>query len=615
MLDIIKPSGRVVLLGNEAIVRGAIESGIGFSSSYPGTPASEVGLSLAGIAKKIGIYFEWSTNEKTAFEAASGAAYCGVRSIVAMKHFGLNVASDSIFPVVYTGVNAGMVLMAADDPNGWSSAQSEQDSRYYSRISGIPTLEPSNPQECKDFTKIAFEISEKYKIPVFLRTTTKVSHAIGTVKLGKIKNGKITGRFIKSKKQFYNIKPNLQELHKKVIEKIGKIEKEYSKLNKIEGKEKGKIGIIANGVSYEYVKELFDKKAKIGKISLSYPLSRKFISNFIKGLNRIIVVEELEPIIENFVREVAKDENPKLKIYGKDILPRIGEYNLEILYSKLGKFFKLQKPKVDFEKHTKDVKKIKVPTRKPVMCPGCPHRSTFYAVKKVLGKNAIFAGDIGCYILGIFEPYEMQDFCISMGASAGISHGIKKVSKQKVVSFIGDSTFFHAGMPAILNLKHNNSNPLVIVMDNDITAMTGHQPHPGSGFTGMGIKNVPTKIDDVVKSFGVKNENVKVVNSFNQRELQKNVEELSKKNELAVIVSRGECRLLTKRKLRKEGKSFAKFQIDQKKCKKCGICTNEFACPAIQKDENGNYFINEDMCLGCGVCAQICPAKAIKVKT
>ena len=619
-MDILAPAGRrVVLLGNEAIARGAIEAGIGFSSAYPGTPSSEVGMTLARIAKKIGIYFEWSTNEKVAFEAAAGAAYSGVRSLVSMKHFGLNVASDSIMPVVYTGVNAGMVLMAADDPNGWSSAQSEQDSRNFAVLAKLPMLEPSNPQECLDFTKIAFEISEKFKIPVFLRTTTKVSHSIGTLRVGRIKKGKKRGRFRKNYEQFYNIRPNLQKMHRKVLEKLGEIEKKYGKLNGAFGN--GRTGILSNGAAFEIVREIVGLErndVKVGKISLGHPLSEKFVSDFISDLERVIIVEELDPYIEKFVRIVAEKMGYDLEIHGKDVFPEWGDFAPEIVYQNLRKFVKLPKPPVSFERHSKEIGKIKIPTRKAVMCPGCPHRSTFYAVKKVLGKGAkiVYAGDIGCYILGIFEPYQMQDFVISMGASAGVTHGIKKVSDQKAVVFMGDSTFFHAGMPGIANIVYNKgykgTAPLIIVMDNGITAMTGHQPHPGTGYNAVGDKIRSIRIEDVLRGFGIKE--IKVVNSWDQKNLQEAVSQLSKSKEPVAIVSRGLCRLLMRRMLRRQGKSFTKFEIDQEKCKKCGICTQEFACPAIWREKkNGKwvYFINKDMCWGCGVCAQICPAKAI----
>ncbi len=607
--DVLEGAGKkVVLLGNEAIARGALEAGVGFSACYPGTPSSEVGMTLASVAKKAGFYFEWSTNEKVAFEACAGAAFSGVRALTAMKHFGLNVASDSVFPVAYVGVRAGLVINVADDPFGHSSGQSEEDARRFARIGNIPMLEPSNTQECKDFTRTAFEISEKYEIPVFLRTTTMVSHSVGTVRLGHVKKPKTKGNFVKDFERYYCIRPVLQKMHERILEKVEKIEREYNRLNRIEGNRKSRTGILASGVSYQYARELGLKNVKIGKLGLTFPISRKFVSEFIRDLKVLIVLEELEPIVEDFVRAVAKDVNPKLKIYGKDILPRVSEYSTELIRESIAPILRIKKP--DFRKQDIQLKKMKLPTRKAVLCPGCPHRSTFYAVKKVLGENVVWAGDIGCYILGIFEPFKMQDFVISMGSSIGITHGIKKVSRQKAVVFIGDSTFFHAGMAGLANMKYNDPNVLVVVMDNNITAMTGHQPHPGTAFGPAGEPKQPIKIEDVVRSFGIKN--IKIANAFSQKELQAAVRELDKKPGISVLISRGMCRLLLKKILKRKGQRFPVFEINPAERRRLDVL-DKFACPAILK-RKGKYHINPDMCWGCSVCSQIAPPGAIKPK-
>jgi indolepyruvate ferredoxin oxidoreductase alpha subunit len=620
--EVLEKSGKkAVLLGNEAIARGALEAGVGVVTAYPGTPSSEVPMVLSRVAKDMGFYFEYSTNEKVALETAVGAAWSGVRSLVAMKHFGLNVASDSLMPIAYAGVKGGLIIMVADDPQAYSSVQSEQDSRYYARMARLPEIEPSNPQECLDLTRLAFDLSEEFEIPVLLRTTTKVSHSIGTVKLGELGRIKNKGEFRKDPDRFYNFRPHLQVLHKRLEEKLGKIEEKYGrKLNKlIDGK--GSVGIIASGVSFEYVKEASQElgiNPPVAKIGLTHPASKKFIGDVVKDKKAILVVEELEPILEDFVKIVAKDVNPSLKVYGKNLLPRVGEYNLEIVIAALQKVFG-KKFRIDFEAHKKGVEKAVdgLPPRKPVFCPGCPHRSTFYAVKKVFGSStssgqagAIFAGDIGCYMLGAFEPFKMQDFIISMGAGVGLAHGISRVSDQELVVFIGDSTFFHAGMPGVLNYRFNNGNsPLVVVLDNQITAMTGHQPHPGSGFTGMGEKAEAVKIEDVIKAFRAE---VRVANAFSQKDLIKALKELKEIRGPRVLVSRGECRLLTKRRFRKKGVPLPKFEIvDQKEFEKSGLM-NEFACPAMEKTDKG-YRINPDLCWGCAVCSQICP-KGIKLK-
>lgn len=620
MEEVLEESGKkVVLLGNEAIVRGALEAGVGFVSAYPGTPSSEVPMTFSRIAKKVGLYFEYSTNEKVAFEAATGAAWSGVRAMACQKHFGLNVAADSVLPVAVTGVRAGLVVMVADDPEGWSSAQSEEDTRFYARMFKMPMLEPSNPQECKDFTKLAFDISEEFNVPVFLRTTTKISHSIGTVKLGNLKKPKTRGSFQKDPDKYYNLRPHLQVLHDRLNKKLKQIEEKYGlKLNKIFPGE-GKTGIITSGVSFDYAKEALLElglNPPVAKINLTHPISKSFVADFIRDKEAVLVLEELEPILENFVKRIAKEVNSNLVVHGKDLLPRYGEYNLERVIPALEKIFG-KKLGIDFDDHKEKATSASKdsPPRRPVMCPGCPHRSTFYAVKKVFGNETIYAGDIGCYILGILEPFNMQDFTVSMGGSIGVSHGIGIVSDQDVVAFVGDSTFFHAGMPPLLNYKFNDAgkNPLVIVLDNAITAMTGHQPHPGSGFTGMGEKVKPVKIEEVARALGAE---VRLSNAFSQKQLIKALQELKKIKDPKALVSRGECRLLTRRKFRAKGLTMPAFQIDQEKCTKCGICTNDFACPAIVKvtmkpGEEPTYSIDPETCLGCAVCVQICPEGAI----
>jgi indolepyruvate ferredoxin oxidoreductase alpha subunit len=618
-MDVLEePGKKVVLLGNEAVVRGALEAGVGFAAAYPGTPSSEVPITFSMIAKKVGIYFEYSSNEKIAFEVAAGAAWSGVRAIVSQKQFGLNVASDSIGPVAYTGVRAGLVVMVADDPDGWSSAQSEQDTRYYARMFKMPMIEPSNPQECSDYTKLAFEISEEFHVPVFLRTTTKVSHSIGSVMLGELKKPEIRGRFQKDPDKYYNIMPHLQVLHDRLDKKLEQIEEKHGhKLNNVFPGE-GKIGIITSGVSFEYAKEALLElglNLPIAKISLTYPVSKSFISDFIKDKEAVFIIEELDPILEDFARQVAKEANPNLIVHGKDLLPTYGEYNLETVIPAFEKILG-KKLYIDLDDHKKkaDLASKDIPPRKAVLCPGCSHRSTFYAVKKVFGNETIYAGDIGCYVLGVYEPFNMQDFIISMGASVGIAHGINIVSDQDIVAFMGDSTFFHAGMPALLNCKFNDGKlPLVVILDNGITAMTGHQPHPGSGFTGMGDKVEPVKIEEVAKVLGAE---VRVSSSFSQKQLIQALQELKNIKGSKVLISRGECRLLTKRKFRAKGITMPIFKINQKECTKCGVCTSDFACPAIIRTVKSGeevYSINPEICTGCSVCMQICPEGAIHI--
>lgn len=609
MHRLLQPGRKAVLLGNLAVVRGALEAGVGFASTYPGTPASEIGDTFAELAKEAGIYFEYSTNEKVAAESAAGAAFCGVRSLVSMKHFGFNVASDSIFPLVYHGVKGGMVIVVADDPNCWSSGQTEQDSRYQARLGHLPMLEPINASECREFTKIAFDLSEKHNIPVLLRMTTRVCHSSGIVNLGKIKRGKLTGKFTNEEK-WNNMTPKIMKVHLNIHEKLKEIEEwsEKSNLNSIY-KGKGKFGIITTGVSFNYIMDSMKKlkmKAPVLKIGLTYPLPEKTIAKFIKGLKSVLVVEELEPIVENEVKGIAKDVNPKLKINGKNVLPVFGEFRIETVSNAIckltGKKFYL-KPR-----------DLKVPPRPPILCPGCPHRASFWSTKHVAG-DVIFGGDIGCYILGIYQPLETQDFVISMGANTGILHGIKKVSKQKSISFIGDSTFFHAGIPGIVNMVYNKSEHLIIVLDNSTTAMTGHQPTPATGETAMCETTKKISIPEILKACGV--DNVVVANTYNVKEMKNAVRTMLAKKGVNAIIAKGECRLLFMRRAKKLGIKVPVFQIDQEKCTKCGICLYTYGCPAIhRKGLKGEFYIDEDFCWGCGVCAQICPPKAIfpKVK-
>jgi indolepyruvate ferredoxin oxidoreductase alpha subunit len=614
-----KRGEKVIFLGNEAIVRGALESGVGFASTYPGTPASEVGDTFAAIAKDAGIYFEYSTNEKVALEVAMGASFSGVRSLVSMKQFGVNVAADSLMPLVYVGPNAGMVIMVADDPSCWSSAQSEQDTRYYSRLGHIPTLEPCDSQECKDFVKFAFKLSEKFKLPVIVRTTTRVSHERGIVKLDDIIHGKTKGFFKKDMNKYNIMPPKTMELHEEVLKKIENIRKisEKTEINFIAHPNiKSKLGIITSGVSFNYVMEGLidlDIKLPVLKIGLSYPLPEEKIKNFIKKFKSVLIVEELEPLLEEEILMLAKNVNPKLRVYGKknEYLPKSGEYNEELVIAALRRITGRELG-INLKVHKKKFKELKIARRFAVLCAGCPHRATFWAAKVAAGKDTVFGGDVGCYVLGMMPPYYTQDFMFSMGASEGVIHGIDKVTDQKVIAFIGDSTFFHGGMTGLVNIVYNKSKPLIIVMDNRITGMTGHQPNPGMGRTGMGEKTKEIKIEDIVRACGVKH--VKVVDPFNVKKMIKTISKFLKKNEVSAIVAKRECRLLTIRRKLRGDERIHKYEIDQRKCRKCGVCLFYFACPAIYQAE-GDFHIDKNLCTGCSVCAQVCPYKAIhKVK-
>ncbi len=619
---------KLILLGNEAIVRGALESGVQFSSTYPGTPASEIGDTFSKIAKDAGIYFEYSTNEKVAFEAAAGAALSGLRSMVSFKHFGLNVALDSVAPVAYVGVDGGFIIAFTDDPNGWSSAQSEQDSRYLARMTHIPIIEPSNSQECIDFLKIAFDLSEKFKTPVFIRLTTRVSHTRGIIKIGKIKKGNKKAEFVKNLDKYYNLPPKIVQMHENIVKKIQNIQAvfEEHEINKIINEDSSKeLGIITSGVSFNYVMDAMNDlgiELPVLKLGTTYPLPENKIRKFIKDLKSLLIVEELEPVLEMEIEALAKDVNADLKILGKierdgeKYLPVAGEYRTELVERALSRATG-KKLDLDYDAHMKKYSELKIPKRFPVLCPGCPHRSTFHAVKNAVDDNVVFGGDIGCYLLGIFPPFKTQDFIFAMGASEGISHGIRKAgletgSEQKVISFIGDSTFFHAGIPALIDMVVNKSNVLVIVMDNRITAMTGHQPHAGTGITGMGDPTVHVKIEDIAKACGVKN--VKVVDPYNIKEMESTVKEFLKNDTVSVIVSKRRCYLLDYKDKTRKGVKVPTFEVtgqlteDEKKTLK------EFACPAFYVDRNDELKIDDTMCWGCAMCSQLVEKGKIKPK-
>jgi len=529
-----KPGKKMILLGNEGIVRGALESGVQFVSTYPGTPASEIGNTFYKIAKKAGLYFEFSANEKVALEASIGASFSNLKTLVAMKNFGLNVCSDALLPFVYTGVKGPTIIVVADDPSCHSSAQSEENSRPFSYLAHIPTLEPSDPQECKDFVRLGFEISKKFKIPTMLRITTRVAHQKMPVKLGKIIKNSSTGKFIKNKKQFVTMPPRVLEMKKELLEKIEKIREfaEKNKINKIIQIPNfrfqiPKMGIITSGVSYLYVMEAL-KELKLNlpllKLGFFYPLPEKKIKNFIKDLKKVLVIEELEPWLEKEVKILAREINPKLRVFGKDVLPEIGELNTDDALSAIAK---IAGRKLKLTKRSLPP----FPKRFPQLCPGCPYWFVFGAIKKAVDpKQVIFGGDIGCYMLAGLPPHNIQDYLSCMGSSVGIAHGIKKATGQKVITLIGDSTFFHAGIPALINTVYNKSNPLIIVMNNEITAMTGHQPHPGVD----GIK-----IENIVKACGVKN--LKVIDPINQKEMINTIKDFLNKKEVSVIIARRPC--------------------------------------------------------------------------
>jgi indolepyruvate ferredoxin oxidoreductase alpha subunit len=535
-----------ILLGNEAVVRGALASGVDFVSGYPGCPSAEIGDEFGKIAKDFGIYTEWSTNEKVALESAIGASFSGLKSLVNMKSFGINVCSDSLFPLAYTGTKAPMVIFVGDDPSCHSSAQTEQDSRGYAYLSKIPILDPSDVQECYDFTKLGFEISEKFNIPVILRPTTRVAHQRAPVELDKIENReKKTGKFEKNPHQFCTMPPRVLEMEKELLAKIEKIKtfSEKSKINYITGK-KGKLGIVTTGASYLYIMEALKKinlDLPVLKLGFFYPLPEKLISKFLKDKKEVLVVEELNPYLEKEIIQIAQKNKLKLLIRGKDLLGRVGEMNMEKVSLALVKFLKTKK--IILPKSLKA--KFEIPRRTARLCEGCPYWHIFPVVKRLAPEGTIFGGDIGCNMIAGLSPHNIQDYLFSMGASMGISHGVNKSSGQKVISIIGDGTFFHSGIHGLINIVYNKSNPLILILDNRITAMTGHQQNPGMGKNAMNQETEELSIEEIVKACGVKN--IKVLDPINMQEFENTIKDFLQRQEVSVIVCKRICALLERR--------------------------------------------------------------------
>ena len=557
---------------------------------------------LEDIAAPAGVYFEFSTNEKVAMEVAGAAAASGVRSFAFMKHVGLNVASDAFMTLSYTGVRAGMVIMSADDPSCHSS-QNEQDNRYYAKFGLVPMLEPSTPAEAKDMVIEAFRLSELLGTPVLLRTTTRVNHARGAVELKKAPRPVTKAKFDKDPQRFVTVPANarlgrLEQL--KRMERALKLS-EASTLNFVVGS--SRIGVVTSGVTYTYAREWLED-VEILKLGFSYPVPEERVRKFLKGKEKVVVLEELEPFLEDEVRRIAQQYDIDVEILGKRTghLPRAFEYSPDIILG-LKDILPVKK-----EKEAVPAVPTKLPARPPVLCAGCPHRSTYYAVKKAVGaQGAIYSTDIGCYTLGVQPPMQCADFTLCMGSSVGAAGGFSKATDQKVVAFIGDSTFFHAGIPPLINAVYNNHKFVLVIMDNRTTAMTGHQPNPGTGREYGGIESPAIKLEPLVRACGV--ENVRTVDPYDLDTTVAAVKDALAYDGLSVIVAERPCPLLK----RKEGKLVpVTYAVSKEKCVSCFTCVSKFSCPALSK-EGKEVIIDKAMCIGCGGCAQVCPKDAIEV--
>ena len=571
-----------LMLGNEAVARGILEAGCSIVSSYPGTPSTEITEYAANYDE---IYCEWAPNEKVACEVAFGASLAGARSACCMKHVGLNVAADPLFTLSYTGVNGGLVVFVADDP-GMHSSQNEQDSRHYAIAAKLPMLEPADSVEAKEFTKAAFELSEKFDTPVIVRMCTRIAHSQCAVELCE-PLAKVKRDYVKDPKKYIMAPANAIAKHPVVEARCAAIAEyaESSELNKVEIFDNSELGIITSGTSYQYVKEVFGDSVSVLKLGLVNPLPAKLITDFAKKHKRVVVIEELDPVIESFCKSIG------LSVEGKNLFPICGEFSQSMIAKAFGVEDKAFTASDDV-----------IPVRPPVMCAGCPHRGLFYTLSK---KKITVLGDIGCYTLGMAAPLSAIDSVLCMGASVSGVHGFNKAndgaSENKTVAVIGDSTFMHSGMTGLANIAYNGTNSTVIIVDNSITGMTGHQQNPTTGYN---IKGDPaTKIDLEALCHALGINRVRVVDPYDLKATEKVVMEELAVDEPSVIISRRPCALL------KSVKAKPALKVDEDKCKACGACS-KIGCPAITK-KGKKAFVDSTLCVGCGVCTQLCAFDAI----
>ena len=588
---------RNLLSGNEAVARGAWEAGVRVAAAYPGTPSTEI---LETFAPMPGIYAEWSPNEKVALDVAVGAAYAGSRAMAVMKHVGLNVAADSFFYASMTGLEAGLVIVNADDPDMHSS-QNEQDNRRYAKFARVPCLEPSNSQEAKEMVGVALDLSEKFDTPVILRITTRISHSYTIVELSeRTATERETPPEYRINTRKYVMVPGHARLRHPIVEERVRKIADFAAAFPYNRMEMGNtsLGIVTNGVAYEYAREVFPD-ASFLKLGMSYPLSEKLIREFSRRVDRLIVVEELDPFIEEEIRLMG------IPVEGKSIFPICGELDPQIIREAA-----IQADLLSPSERPQAVviDKGALPPRPPILCPGCPHRAVFHVTKKL---KLVVNGDIGCYTLAFLPPQEAVHTCGCMGASIGVAHGMSKAKiKQRNVAAIGDSTFFHTGLPALLNTAYNKSNTTTIILDNRTTAMTGRQEHPGTGWTLQRQETGRVDFEALVRAMGI--EDVHTVDSYDLKAVEKALRSALDNEGPSVVITRRQCALLPEAR-----RQYMPLRIDEEKCIACGLCLL-IGCPALLKSDDvyaktgkNKVRIDSMLCTGCEVCAQICPQDAI----
>ncbi len=604
------PGEKQFMLGNEAIARGALEAGVEFATTYPGTPSSEISLNLFQISQESDLYFEYSTNEKVALEVAAGAASSGLRTMCIMKHVGLNVAADPFVTLAYLGITGALVVLTADDPAMFSS-QNEQDNRYYSRLAGLPMLEPSSVAEAKEMTIHAFDLSAKLKSPVLLRTTTRINHSSAVVSLDSITTGRTQGDFNKDPFSLVIIPAVSRKLHVNLLEKLKQAHRlsESSRYNFTRGA--GQLGIICSGVSYAYVEDgvadlSAEAKIRILRLGMSHPLPDQMIQSFLSQCSKILVVEEGEPVLEESVKAIAQESGLTLPIKGKgdNLFSRLSEFHPAMVREVIAQYFNLPYSSAS-PIELSDLPEA--PQRPPSLCAGCSHRATFFAVKKATeGMDTIFPSDIGCYTLGILPPLSMADYAICMGSSVSSACGFSKATDKRVVAFIGDSTFFHSGITGLVNAVFNNHKFTLVILDNRTTAMTGHQPHPGVDQADFNLppEQGQISIEALVRALGVKH--VSVIKPYKVAKSIAAIKAAIEFDGVSVVISEEMCALFAKGLKRLSRRPFTVTA----KCKNHHDCINEIACPAFFL-EGDQVRINPTTCVGCALCAQICPENAI----
>jgi indolepyruvate ferredoxin oxidoreductase alpha subunit len=611
---------RFLLMGNEAVARGAIEAGVEVVAGYPGTPSSEVIESLISIAQEAGIRVEWSVNEKVAFDVCAGASLAGARSLATMKMSGLNVASDSIVSMAYSGVNGGLVVYVADDP-GAHAGMVEQDSRLFARAALLPMIDAWDPRSSRDAVLEAFKVSEEFGIPVFVRSTSSVAHMRGVVGLGPFRKRKRATKLIRDIRRLTRASPVwCKEQHARLNERMAEVAARFetSQLNRLEMPEGARWGTISTGVSRSYLAEAVERYGVEGLATLSVgttnPLPEGLIRALVDRVEKILVLEELEPHIEQSVRALRGDAGRSIKVLGKmdDSLPRVGEYTPDIVEAALGALINISLSGRDDLDGPRGEARAMAPRRPLPFCPGCSHRGTYVALRQALRETghgedgAIVVGDIGCTILGIHPPFNTCWMELSMGASIGLASGIKYAGEERpVIAAIGDSTFFHAGVPPTINAAWNGADIVIAVLDNEITAMTGHQPSPSSGYNATGKASQEVRIEGLLEASGV--ESVRVVDPYNISASRAAFVEALRAGGIAAVVLRRTCSLVARRM----GLQKGAFHVSPESCTGCLLCVRTLGCPAMGVSGEGKAVIDEAACAGCGMCAQICPVGAI----